>query len=117
MKYCLVFITLVLTCNFLFSSSKVKQTEVPYSPLVDTVQDFVSKLYMKPHMYQGEISIFSLNQVKPYKIIKDHKILNLKVIFNIENQWNFSLKNSAKNIKVLFTDRYTWHIVLDFYVL
>ena len=54
MKYCLVFITLVLTCNFLFSSSKVKQTEVPYSPLVDTVQDFVCKLYMKPHMYQGE---------------------------------------------------------------
>ena len=54
MKYCLVLITLVLTCNFLFSSSKVKQTEVPYSPLVDTVQDFVCKLYMKPHMYQGE---------------------------------------------------------------
>ena len=40
---------------------------------VDTVQDFLRKLGMKPHVHLVEISIFSLNNliVRPTKIIKD----------------------------------------------
>ena len=41
--------------------------------LVDTIQDFLCKLGMKPHMHLVEISIFPLNLVivRPSKIIKD----------------------------------------------
>ena len=41
--------------------------------LVDTIQYFLCKLGMKPHMHLVEISIFSLNHVivRPTKIIKD----------------------------------------------
>ena len=41
--------------------------------LLDTIQDFLCKLGMKPHMHLVEISIFSLNHVitRPTKIIKD----------------------------------------------
>ena len=40
---------------------------------IDTIQDFLCKLGMKPHMHLLEISIFSLNHVivRPTKIIKD----------------------------------------------
>ena len=40
---------------------------------LDTIQDFLFKLDMKPHMHLVEISIFSLNHVivRPTKIIKD----------------------------------------------
>ena len=40
---------------------------------LDTIQDFLCKLGMKPHMHLVEISIFSLNHVivRPTKIIKD----------------------------------------------
>ena len=40
---------------------------------VDTIQDFLRKLGMKPHVHLVEISIFSLNNViiRPTKIIKD----------------------------------------------
>ena len=40
---------------------------------LDTIQDFLCNLGMKPHMYLVEISIFSLNHVivRPTKIIKD----------------------------------------------
>ena len=40
---------------------------------IDTIQDFLCKLGMKPHMHLVEISIFSLNHVitRPIKIIKD----------------------------------------------
>ena len=43
------------------------------SCLLDTIQDFLCKLGMKPHMHLVEISIFSLNHVivRPTKIIKD----------------------------------------------
>ena len=43
----------------------------PYT--VDTIQDFLRKLGMKPHVHLVEISIFSLNNViiRPTKIIKD----------------------------------------------
>ena len=39
----------------------------------DTIQDFLRKLGMKPHVHLVEISIFSLNNliVRPTKIIKD----------------------------------------------
>ena len=41
---------------------------------VDTIQDFLRKLGMKPHVHLVGISIFSLNNVliRPTKIIKDH---------------------------------------------
>ena len=41
--------------------------------ILDTIQDFLCKLDMKPHMHLVEISIFSLNHVvtRPIKIIKD----------------------------------------------
>ena len=41
--------------------------------LLDTIQDFLCNLGMKPHMHLVEISIFSLNHVivRPTKIIKD----------------------------------------------
>ena len=40
---------------------------------VDTIQDFLCKLGMKPHLHLLEISIFSLNHVivRPTEIIKD----------------------------------------------
>ena len=40
---------------------------------IDTIQDFLRKLGMKPHVHLVEISIFSLNNViaRPTKIIKD----------------------------------------------
>ena len=40
---------------------------------LDTIQDFLCKLGMKPHMHLMEISISSLNHVitRPTKIIKD----------------------------------------------
>ena len=41
--------------------------------ILDTIQDFLRKLGMKPQMHLVEISIFSLNHVivRPTKIIKD----------------------------------------------
>ena len=41
--------------------------------ILDTIQDFLCKLGMKPQMHLVEISIFSLNHViiRPTKIIKD----------------------------------------------
>ena len=44
-----------------------------YVDTVDTIQDFLCKLGMKPHMHLVEISIFSLNHVivRPTEIIKD----------------------------------------------
>ena len=44
-----------------------------YVDTVDTIQDFLCKLGMKPHMHLVDISIFSLNHVitRPTKIIKD----------------------------------------------
>ena len=41
--------------------------------IVDTIQDFLCYLGMKPFMHLVEISIFSLNHVivRPTKIIKD----------------------------------------------
>ena len=55
--------------------------------VVDTVQDFLIKLGIKPHMHLLELSIFSLNHVilRPTKImhnlLKDDKIRTFKVIF------------------------------------
>ena len=54
---------------------------------IDTVQDFLIKLGIKPRLHILKISIFSLNQVivRPTKImnnlLKDLKILIFEVIF------------------------------------
>ena len=44
-----------------------------YGCTIDTIQDFLCKLGMKPHIHLVEIRIFSLNRVivRPTKIIKD----------------------------------------------
>ena len=71
---------------------------------VDTVQDFLIKLGIKPRLHILKISIFSLNHVivRPTKImnnlLKVCKICTFKVIFGIINQPNlskffFSVKN------------------------
>ena len=44
----------------------------PVATPLDTVQDFLYKLHMKPHMHLVEISIFSPNQV----IVRPTKIIN-----------------------------------------
>ena len=40
--------------------------------MIDNVQDFLIKLGIKPHMYQYEVSILSLNNV----IVRPAKIIN-----------------------------------------
>ena len=59
----------------------------PTKANVETVQDFLIKLDIKPLMHLFEISIFSLNNdlVRLTKVmnnlVKDFKILSFKVIF------------------------------------
>ena len=50
-----------------------KQIFVTTAQIIDTIQDFLCKLGMKPYMHLVEISIFWLNHVivRPTKIIKD----------------------------------------------
>ena len=72
---------------------------------VESVQDFLSKLDMKPCVHLVEISIFSLNHaiIRLTKIInnlvKELKILSFKVIFQcLKLAESFQKKNSLKNI-------------------
>ena len=71
---------------------------------LESVQDFLIKLDMKPCMHQEEISIFSLNHVilrlaKIMNNLLEHlKILIFKVIFSVENWLNLAKKISLKNI-------------------
>ena len=72
---------------------------------VDTVQDFLIKLGIKPRMHLLEISIFSLNNdiVTLTKImnnlVKGLKILSFKVIFQcLKLVESFPQKISVKNI-------------------
>ena len=53
--------------------------------VLDTIQDFLCKLGMKPHMYLVEISIFSLNHVivRPTKIIKDLYKANTYILYTV----------------------------------
>ena len=63
--------------------------------LLETVQDFLIKLGIKPRMHILEISIFSLNHVivRPTKImnnlLKDCKIRTFKVIFQHQKSTKF----------------------------
>ena len=71
---------------------------------LETVQDFLIKLGIKPLMRLLEISIFSLNNdiVRLTKImnnlVKDLKILSFKVIFQCLKLVKSFKKNSVKNI-------------------
>jgi hypothetical protein len=72
---------------------------------IETVQDFLIKLGIKPLMHLLEISIFSLNNdiVRLTKImnnlVKDLKILSFKVIFEcLKLIESFQKKDSVKNI-------------------
>ena len=73
--------------------------------VLETVQDFLIKLDIKPLMLLLEISIFSLNNdlLMLTKImnnlVKDLKILSFKVIFKcLKLVESFQKKNSVKNI-------------------
>ena len=73
--------------------------------LLETVQDFLIKLDIKPLIHLLEINIFSLNNdlVRLTKImnnlVKDLKILSFKVIFqSLKLVESFQKKISVKNI-------------------
>ena len=73
--------------------------------ILETIQDFLIKLGIKPLIYLLKISIFSLNNdiVRLTKImnnlVKDIKILNFKVIFNcLKLVESFKKIFSVKNI-------------------
>ena len=73
--------------------------------ILESVQDFLIKLDIKPLMHLLEISIFSLNNdlVKLTKImnnlVKDLKILSFKVIFKcLKFVESYQKKFSVKNI-------------------
>ena len=73
--------------------------------VLETVQDFLIKLDIKPLMHLLEINISSLNNdlVRLTKImnnlVKDLKILSFKVIFQcLKLVETFRKKNSVKNI-------------------
>ena len=76
-----------------------------YPRILESVQDFLIKLDMKPCMHLVEISIFSLNHVivrltKIMNNLLEHlKIHTFKVIFLCEKLVEyFQIKNSMKNI-------------------
>ena len=71
--------------------------------VLETVQDFLIMLGIKPLRHLLEISIFSLNNDRLAKImnnlVKDLKILSFKVIFKcLKLVKSFPKKNSVKNI-------------------
>ena len=79
--------------------------------ILDTIQDFLRKLGMKPHVHLVEISIFSLNNVivrltKIMNNLLEHlKIRTFKVIFCVKNWPNLSEK---KNYEKYSTRRPTF---------
>ena len=90
-----------------------KMSPAPWrqSLVIDTVQDFLIKLGIKPRLHILKISIFSQNHVivRPTKIminlLKDYKIVLSKSFFSIKNQQNlfdfFSVKNISLGDKLL----------------
>ena len=72
--------------------------------IVDTVQDFLIKLGMKPRLHILEISIFPLNHVtvRPTKImnnlLKVYKICTFKIIF-----WD---QKSTEYFLIFFCEKY-----------
>ena len=73
--------------------------------ILETVQDFLIKLGIKPQMHLLEISIFSLNNdlfrlIKIMnKIVVDLKILSFKVLFQcLKLVESFQKEISVKNI-------------------
>ena len=63
------------------------------TPLLDTIQDFLGKLGIKPHIYLLKIIIFSLYNiiVRPTKISwKTTEFWFSWSFFSVENQWNLS---------------------------
>ena len=71
----------------ILTGKKWKIQHIPGTYFVFTIQDFLSKLGMKPQMHLVEISIFSLNHVTVRltkvlnNLLKHLKIRNFKVIF------------------------------------
>ena len=74
---------------------------------LETVQDFLIKLDIKPLIHLLEISIFSLNNdlVRLTKFMKNHvkdlKILSFKVIFSVSKiGWIFRKKNFCEEFLI-----------------
>ena len=66
-------LVILQACYFVLKVGLICPKYIAKLRAVDTIQDFLCKLGMKPHMHLVEISIFSLNHVitRPIKIIKD----------------------------------------------
>ena len=81
-----IILTMELTIDFCFNLSFSRAKSSP----IETVQDFLIKLKIKPLMHLLEISIFSLNNdlVRLTKLmknlVKDLKILSFQVIFQCQ---------------------------------
>ena len=95
--------TKLATKNFYFKAKGMNLGE--QGSLLETVQDFLIKLDIKPLMHLLKISIFSLNNdiVRLTKIMnnlcKDCKLRTFKVIFQcLKLVKSFQKKNSVKNI-------------------
>ena len=96
--------------TFFFEAQSLQQgktecTYILYRYNLESVQDFLIKLDMKPSMHPVKISIFSLNNdiVRLAKImnnlVKDPKILSFKVILQcLKLVESFQKKNSVKYI-------------------
>ena len=95
----------MLLCCLVGHSTKYSRGYDISHYVVDTVQDFLIKLGIKPCVHLWKISIFSLNHiiVRPTKIMnnlgKDLKILSFKVFFqSLKLVQSFQKQLSVKNI-------------------
>ena len=80
-------IELMIACH-------AKGSRAQPSYIVDTIQDFLRKLGMKPHVHLVEISIFSLNNV----IVRPTKIMN-----RADKNWAHFKEQNTLKIKFLKT--------------
>ena len=76
-------LVILQACYFVLKVGLICPKYIAKLRAVDTIQDFLCKLGMKPHMHLVEISIFSLNHVitRPTKIIKDVCKASTQVVF------------------------------------
>ena len=94
------------TAAFIKSNNDIKTIKetMKNGCTIETVQDFLIKLDIKPLMQLMEISIFSLNidllmfTKIMSNLVKDFKILSFKVIFHCPKLVKSVQKKSVKNI-------------------
>ena len=92
--------------TLLFRTHYQRNSTMQLTLMLDTVQDFLIKLGIKPHLHKLKISIFSLNHVivRPTKImnnlLKVCKICTFKVIFRYQK--------STKSFWIFFSVKSIW---------